>query len=149
MSRRRIVVSIAFAGACAMATGAPWAAAAAPAQASADFVTKPIWVKILNERSLNIFYPDRAARSRVSGYSIIECSVNRGGALVRCVLVSEDPKEQGFGSALLKVPEFLKIGPVDEEGLPTADRRIRLAGQFGALKDQDDEFGLNLFVVGN
>jgi hypothetical protein len=117
-------------------------------------VTKPVWVESLRTDYLNEFYPDQTRKLNLSGYAIVECQVTDAGALQDCGLVAEEPKREGFGVALLRIPRFLKIGPVDEAGQRTVDRPIRLAAQFGRLKDKWDEdgrpaFGLNLYVTGD
>jgi hypothetical protein len=144
-----------MAAACCMTAEAALAQAnvAAPS-AESNLVTKPIWAQILSNESLNEFYPDRARRMAITGFSIVECLVNDAGSLEKCSLVAEEPKKEGFGFALLKIPHFLKVGANDETGQRTVNRPIKLGAQFGQLKGQKDgdgaqAYGLNLYVVGD
>jgi hypothetical protein len=163
MPKGRVVLSMAIAAACFVAAGGAPAqgAVAAPAQlasktgapdgsaGNSNLVTKPVWANILSDKSLRLFYPDRAMRMGVGGHVTVECSVNQIGAFEKCKLKSEIPKGEAFGFAFLKISKYLKIGVTDESGQPTVNRPIRLAATFRVLDSRKGQTEINLYVVGD
>ncbi|HEY2178550.1 MAG TPA: hypothetical protein VGH15_08205 [Caulobacteraceae bacterium] len=141
-----------FAAAFASACGVAFHGLADPAP-SGNLVTRPVWSQNLDPVSLNTFYPDSAETHGVEGYAIIGCVVSEAGRLTDCSVTSEQPRRFGFGFALLNASHNLTVSRLDEQGQPTAGRPIKLGAQFGRLKgrkrDDDQPFGVNLYVVGD
>lgn len=56
------------------------------------------------------YYPDRAARSGISGVAVIQCALSADGALDNCSVVSETPKGVGFGEVALLMARRRAMG---------------------------------------
>jgi len=56
-------------------------------------------------------YPHRAARLGHYGRVEMSCSVLADGSLARCVADSEDPPNEGFAEAALKLAKYYRLAP--------------------------------------
>ena len=65
------------------------------------------------------YFPDRALRNSVQGHTTLRCLVTSKGQLVNCVVVSEDPADQGFGAAALQTAKLFRMKPQTVGGQPT------------------------------
>jgi TonB family protein len=101
---------------------APKPAAAAPAATPPAAPPKPTDAFLL-------FYPDAAKAAGIEGEAVLHCRRNEHLALTGCVLVSETPEGQGFGSAALKMADQAQDNPkIDQpevKAAPAADVRIQ------------------------
>lgn len=62
--------------------------------------------------------PADAADRQISGKAILGCTVNVEGRMVGCTILSESPKDMGFGRAALSLtPQFL-MRPAMQDGKP-------------------------------
>jgi TonB family protein len=86
-------------------------ASQAPGPAKPPASGKSDWLRRPTGEDVAEYYPDRASRMGVSGKAVISCSVAASGALQACSVVSEDPPDQGFGSAALKLSKLFKMSP--------------------------------------
>jgi TonB family protein len=68
-----------------------------------------VWVRKASDEDIAQYYPDRAQRLGVSGKATISCTATGSGALEGCRVVSEDPADQGFGTAALKMSRLYRV----------------------------------------
>jgi TonB family protein len=61
------------------------------------------------------YYPNKAAMDHVEGVAKVECVVQATGRLTDCVVISETPKDYGFGVAALKMTRFILVD-LDKDG---------------------------------
>jgi len=88
------------------------------------------WARVPSREDFLRHYPDRASRLRLAGQATIECVVNRLGALDDCALVSETPKDAGFGQAALRLSKLYKMKPNTKDGYPTAGGTVKFTIEF-------------------
>jgi protein TonB len=81
------------------------------------------------------YYPDRAQRLEVSGKAEISCQVLQTGKVTGCTVVSEDPSDQGFGDAALKLSKLFKMKPLSKDGVPTSGASVRIPIRFQIAKE--------------
>jgi len=92
-------------------------------------IHNPVWILTPNGDAFARFYPDRAQRMSVSGQAVLHCVVAAEGTL-SCYVASEDPPDQSFGAAALKLSKLFKMGPVTRDGAPTASGEINIPIRF-------------------
>ena len=107
---------------------ADWAPS--PPTGAPRLIVDPNWRILPPANVLELFYPDRAYRSGISGDAAATCSIGPVGDLVGCWLASENPANEGFGVALLVVTTFLQIDPAAKSGLPSPGRTIKVGMHF-------------------
>lgn len=56
-------------------------------------------------------YPAQAKQARVGGAAAIRCRAKADGNLDGCVLLTEEPKGQGFGAAALSLAQHFQLAP--------------------------------------
>jgi TonB family protein len=88
-----------------VASVAPTAPARPPA-----WPTPADWIRAPNGDDFARYYPDRAERMSVAGQVTLHCSVAISGTL-DCSVTSEQPPDQDFGSAALKMSKLYKAQP--------------------------------------
>ena len=71
----------------------------------------------------------------VSGRAEISCTVLANGKLSDCSVVSEDPADQQFGDAALKLSKLFKMRPQTKDGAPTSGGTVRIPIRFQIAKD--------------
>lgn len=91
---------------CAFALAGP-----ALAQAPADVIERPNWVKRPNGDDLARVLPGEAVKRGVDGRATIGCEVSAEGTLRRCTVKSEKPEGLGFGAAALTLAPLFKMTP--------------------------------------
>jgi hypothetical protein len=80
------------------------------------------WYKKPSGEQIHAVWPLKALNSR--GKAIINCGVNIHGLAEDCIVVSEDPPGDGFGTAaLLLTPDFL-FSPATIDGSPVSSRVV-------------------------
>jgi TonB family protein len=102
-------------------------------------LTDPVWKNQPDEHFLRAFYPDRAFRMERSGYAVVSCTVSADGRLGNCKVFGQQPDDQGFGSALMKISEQMQMQPTSASGAPTAGRTIELGARFTASSAADPD----------
>jgi protein TonB len=93
-------------------------------------ITQPDWLRKPSGEDINRYYPDRASRMGVDGRATISCTVNARGLLQNCSIVSEDPNDQGFGDAAIKMSKLFKMRPMSKDGAPVDGGTVRIPLRF-------------------
>jgi protein TonB len=81
------------------------------------------------------YYPERAQRMGVSGHASITCTVNTNGTVSDCNVSSENPPDQEFGSAALKLSRLFKMRPLTRDGAPVGGAKVTIPIGFQVPKD--------------
>jgi TonB family protein len=104
-----------------------------------EFDKAPDWLRKPSADDLLVVWPRDAWRKGLNGKASIDCIVSAQGALFDCVVLSESPPGQHFGSAALAlVPQFL-MRPAIRNGQPVLSQvaiPINFAGLNGSTTDQ-------------
>lgn len=83
-------------------------------------ITSAAFDRIPDGRAFARYYPDRALERQRGGRVTLRCSVNASGALVNCVVVSEDPQGWDFGEQSVKMAQReFRVRPQTADGKPT------------------------------
>lgn len=98
-------------------------------------ITNPDWVRRPSAEDLAQYYPDRAQRLGVAGSASLSCSVTAQGTLTECSVGSEDPADQGFGTAALKMTRLFKMRPMTRDGQPVGGAKINIPIRFQLPKE--------------
>jgi protein TonB len=105
-------------------------AAPPPEPPRPSVITQPDWARRPTGEEVARYFPDRASRMGVNGRATISCSVTSRGALQNCSVVSEDPSDQGFGDAAIKMSKLFKMRPMSKDGAPTDGGQVRIPISF-------------------
>ena len=76
------------------------------------------WLKQPSPADIVSVYPRTAARLGHYGRVKLSCTVQPDGSLTRCDIVSEDPADEGFADAALKLARLYKMASPDGSPLP-------------------------------
>lgn len=112
-------------------------AAAAPTHAPPllpSGITNPDWSQRPSADDVARYYPERAQRLEVSGRAELSCQVLADGKLAGCSVVSEDPPDQQFGEAALKLSRLFKMRPMTRDGAPTNGGTVHIPIRFQIAK---------------
>jgi hypothetical protein len=132
------VVTALILAAALVASSAPEPASNVSQTQTSDLLTDPIWKKLPPADELWKFYPERAARLGISGFSVIICKVDESGKLTKCKVFGEDPRNENFGLALAKVATLLmQVGDTSIGGEKTVGRAVKVGARFTAAKSID------------
>jgi hypothetical protein len=93
-------------------------------------LTDPVWKARPADDALWNFYPDGSMRRGINGFAVISCRVGENGDLDACQVYGENPKNGGFGAALLKVSKYMLLDRLSASGAPTAGRTIKIGASF-------------------
>ncbi|HEY9217579.1 MAG TPA: energy transducer TonB, partial [Phenylobacterium sp.] len=93
-------------------------------------IQNPAWLRKPSGEDLQRYYPDRALRMNVSGSATLSCTVNAKGTLDACSIVREDPADQEFGQAALRMSKLFKMKPKTQDGAPVEGGQVRIPIRF-------------------
>jgi periplasmic protein TonB len=82
-------------------------------------IERPRWAR--KPDNLAAYFPPRALQRGVQGEVALDCLVGTTGALA-CVIVSETPRNWGFGAAALRIAGDHRMVPAYVNGLPAEGR---------------------------
>lgn len=87
-------------------------------------IDAPRWLQ--RPRDLARYYPPRAVAREMEGEAVLDCLVSTSGALA-CRVVSETPRNWGFGGAALRIAADYRMAPAMRDGVPVEGRyRMRV-----------------------
>jgi protein TonB len=107
---------------------------AAPPPPRPTVITQPDWSQKPSADDMARYYPERAQRLNVTGRAELACTVLANGK-VNCDVASEDPPDQGFGDAAMKLSKLFKMRPMSRDGVPTNGGRVNIPIRFQLPKD--------------
>jgi len=110
----------------------PQPPAAAPAAPRPSVITNPDWLRKPSSEDMARYFPDRAQRMGVNGRATISCSVTAKGTLEGCSVISEEPSDQDFGSAAIRMSKLFKMRPKTADGAPVEGGTVRIPIRFQA-----------------
>jgi protein TonB len=113
---------------------APVVASPAPPPPRPTVITNPDWVSRPSGDQVDSVYPDRAQRMEVSGRAELSCTVTEKGTVANCSVVSEDPADQQFGAAAMKLTRYFKMRPQTRDGQPVGGAKINIPIRFTIAK---------------
>ena len=82
-------------------------------------IADPHWLR--RPRDLARYYPRRAMERGVEGQVVLDCMVATTGML-SCAVVSETPRNWGFGDAALRISRDYQMVPATRDGQPVVGR---------------------------
>lgn len=89
-------------------------------------ITNPHWLQ--RPSGLDAYYPRRAAERGMEGQVVLDCLVDVTGAL-GCAIVSETPRNWGFGEAALRISRDYRMSPAMRDGR-AVQGRYRMVAPF-------------------
>ena len=95
-----------------------------------DLIERPTWKIVPEASDVPRYYPDLAQRQGVEGWAAMLCRVAPEGQLTACVVEEEFPAELGFGQAVVRLGDLMRMGELDKDGVPTAGRPVRVKINF-------------------
>ena len=104
--------------------------APAPEPPRPSVITNPDWARRPSGEDIARYYPDRAQRMEVEGRVTLSCKVTSKGLLEACSVLSEDPADQDFGSAALRMTRLFKMRPMTKDGSPVEGGTVRIPLRF-------------------
>jgi TonB family protein len=93
-------------------------------------VVDPDWSQRPNGSDLVRFYPPKALALELGGMAVMQCRVERTGALSACAIVREGPQGGGFGNATLQMAPLFRMKPMSVSGRPVAGGIVRIPVKF-------------------
>jgi protein TonB len=90
---------------------------------------QPHWLKQPSSADMAAVYPLKGARLGHYGRVTLSCTVQPDGSLARCDVLAEDPGDEGFADAALKLSKLYKVASPDGSPLPrtTVDVPIKFS----------------------
>jgi len=88
------------------------------AQPVAATAAEPHWLRQPSSTDVAAVYPRVGARLGHYGRVMLSCMVQPDGSLARCEVLSEDPADEGFADAALKLSKLYKLASPDGSPLP-------------------------------
>ena len=109
--------------------------APAPEVKRPSVISNPDWARRPSGDDIARYYPDRAQRMGVEGRATISCSVTAKGTLESCSVISEEPADQEFGSAAMRMSKLCKMKPKSLDGAPVDGGTVRIPLRFALPKE--------------
>jgi protein TonB len=82
--------------------------------------TLPGWYVYPTGEQIAWVYPDRANRLGVRGFASLHCTVLPTGQATDCSVANEDPVNQGFGAAAVRLSGWFRLRPMTIDGQAVA-----------------------------
>ena len=99
----------------------------APGAELIDPITKPVWTRMIDPKTVQSLFPAKAATAGLkAGKGTVDCILDHAGHLTQCKSVDEEPADEGFGEAIIRVAGALAINPWTTQGRPVDGAHIRL-----------------------
>ena len=115
--------------------------AAPPAVAA---IIAPQWIRKPSGDDFARLYPEGASSKGLQGRATLSCGVDSQGALVRCMIETEQPTGEGFGEAALKMVPLFHMGMPPSGGAIPANASVKIPIRFqmpGALDRSSPALG--------
>jgi protein TonB len=96
----------------------PMFAAGPTVLAQGVVAVEPHWLKQPSLAEIAAAYPRTGARLGHYGRVTLSCTVQPDGSLARCQVLSEEPGDEGFADAALKLSKLYKMASTDGAPLP-------------------------------
>jgi TonB family protein len=93
-------------------------------------ITNPDWLQRPSGEDLADHYPEIAQRINMDGRATISCTVSTLGKLDDCTVISEAPRDMGFGRAVLAMADLFRMRPLTVDGQPAAGGTVRIPIRF-------------------
>lgn len=102
-------------------------------------IADPVWAVSPHEKWADEFIPERAERLNQKGGASVRCVVTETGTLVNCWVEEETPPADfGFGDAIARLAQLVRMKPEDKDGAPVTGRPFVLTLKFdGASKTRE------------
>jgi protein TonB len=79
---------------------------------------EPHWLRQPSSADMAAVYPRVGARLGHYGRVTLNCAVQPDGGLARCQVMAEDPGDEGFADAALKLAKLYRMASSDASPLP-------------------------------
>ncbi len=76
---------------------------------------EPAWLVTPPADQIARLYPRDAKRRHITGSTLVHCTVDTDGYLADCTVVSEEPKNAGFGNAALQTTSYMRMKPATQK----------------------------------
>lgn len=96
------------------------------AASAAPVIGNPDWVERPNGDAFSDHYPIKAMEAEIGGRATIQCRVNSLGRLNNCSVISESPKDYGFGLAAIEMSGLFRMKPATIDGLAVSGAWVRI-----------------------
>lgn len=93
-------------------------------------ITNPDWARRPSGEDVARYYPDRAMRMNIEGRATLSCQVTAKGTLENCSVDSEEPADQDFGSAAMRMSKLFRMRPKTQDGAPVEGGTVRIPIRF-------------------
>jgi TonB family protein len=101
-----------------------------PAAGHGAIITNPGWAQAPDNSQVEAYYPAAAKLIGREGKVMVRCNVRVDQTLETCRVLSETPKDEGFGAAALGVATTFRIHPKTVDGVPVGGAEVDVPVSF-------------------